>query len=89
MSNRNDGDLLVAVSFRIRVVNGQNDGAGPILSPFDLTSLLFFLPEIGVRNDEAHQHVFPPIVLATEPAQTRMTGPMPIQSYLARPSGCA
>jgi hypothetical protein len=36
-----------------------------------------------------HQDVFPPIVLATEPAKTRMTGYMPIQSDLARPSGCA
>ena len=35
------------------MVNGQNNGAGPILSPFDLTSLLFFLPEIGIGNDEA------------------------------------
>ncbi len=71
MSNRNDGDLLVAVSFRIRMVNGQNNGAGPILSPFDLTSLLFFLPEVGVGNDEAdfrfwksgHTRSQPPIAL--------------------------
>ena len=54
-----------------------------------LDSPVVLLDDVVQVTAPTHQDIFPPIVLATEPAQTRMTRPMPIQSYLARPSGCA
>jgi len=48
-----DRHLLTSVGLRIRIINGKNNGARPILAPLGLPSLLFFFPEVRIRNNEA------------------------------------
>ena len=40
--DRRDRNLFTSADLRIRMINGKNSGAGPILAPFDLPSFLFF-----------------------------------------------
>src|SRR5262249_42092634 len=53
MSDRRDRHLLASISLRIRMINGKNNGTWPILASLGLPSLLFFFPEVRVRNNEA------------------------------------
>jgi hypothetical protein len=43
MRDRLDRDLLASVGFRIRMINGKNNGARPILAPLGLPPLLWRL----------------------------------------------
>jgi hypothetical protein len=53
MSDRRDRNLRASISLRIRIINGENNGARPILAPLCLPSLLLFFPKIRVRDNEA------------------------------------
>jgi hypothetical protein len=44
--NRHNRHLLASVRLRIRIINGENNGARPILAPLGLPSLLFFFLKI-------------------------------------------
>lgn len=46
MCNRRNRNLRASISLRVRIINGKNNGARPILTPFGLPSLLFCLPKI-------------------------------------------
>jgi hypothetical protein len=43
MRDRRDCNLLASVGLRIRIINGENNGARPILPPLGLPALLFIL----------------------------------------------
>jgi len=48
MSDWSNGDLLVAASLWVWMIDSKNDCARSILPPLDQPSFLFFLPEIRV-----------------------------------------